>query len=193
MSAKGGIKLKKFILIVISLALLSSSTFVIAGELEQNLKKSGLHVADLSEDDKINLQLNRLEQAIVQQSVGEIEQMLSPDYKEQESSLSKVSIKEKLESLFAIISQIRQFATQTNPETGWKLTSTQDFFIGNTKIKVDGKKAIVACDIGLYSASKNYDGIKDTLTYTSENGAWFLSGSRNLFGLLERASHAGAS
>ena len=54
----------------------SLTSFVFAGEVAEDLKKKGIHVADLSEEDKINLQINKLEQAIREQNIGDIVRIL---------------------------------------------------------------------------------------------------------------------
>jgi hypothetical protein len=180
--------MKKLIFIILSSVLLSSTALLFAGQVEKDLKEKGLHVADLSEGDKINLQINKLEQAIRQQGIGEIEQLLSPNYKETEPSISKATLKEELESIFSNLSRVRQFTTQTNSETGWKVTSTQDFYIRNPETKVEQDKAIVECDIGFFFATENYRNLKDTLSFVQTNRRWLLSSSENLFGFLENAS-----
>jgi hypothetical protein len=163
-------------------------TLLFAGQVEKDLKNKGLHLADLSEEDKVNLQVNRLEQVIQQQQIEEIEKILSPDYKEADPSVSKTTLKEELESIFSNLSQVRQFTTQTNPKTGWKVTSSQDFYIRNPEIKVEQDKAWVECDIGFFSATKNYKDLRETFSFVQTNRRWLLSGSENLFGFLENAS-----
>lgn len=49
--------MKKVICLTIFLAI-PLSTLLFAGEVEKYLKEKGLHVADLSEEDKVNLQTN---------------------------------------------------------------------------------------------------------------------------------------
>jgi hypothetical protein len=122
--------------------------------------------------------------------IEEIQKFLSEDYTEPDPTLKKETIKEKLESIFSNFSQTRDFLTQTNPQTGWKVTSTQDFYIRNPRIEVDQDKAIVETQIGFFSARKDYKGIKETLTFSREDRRWLLSESKNLFGFLERASKA---
>lgn len=182
--------MKKLIFMILSFVLLGSAALVFAGQMEKDLIKKGLHVADLSEEDKINLQVNRLEQAIRQQCIDEIEQMLSPDYTEIEPSIAKTTLNEKLENIFPNLSKVRQFTTQTNQETGWKVTSTQDFYITNPDIRIDGDKATVVCEIGLSSASKKFKGIKDSLSFVLKYQAWLLGSSKNLFGFLEKSSQS---
>jgi hypothetical protein len=77
-------------IIILSLVIfLSLSLLAFADETAKNLKKKGLHVADLSQEDKINLQLNRLEQAIQHQQIEEIDRIVSENYVETELSISK--------------------------------------------------------------------------------------------------------
>jgi len=182
--------MKKLIFMILSFVLLSSSALLFAGQVEKDLKKKGLHVADLSEEDKINLQVNRLEQAIRQQWVTEIVQMLSSNYKESEPTISKAILKEELEKTFSSLSQARQFATQRNTETGWSVTSTNDFYISNPQIRVEGNKATVECEIGFSSARQNFKEIKEDLSFVHQDRKWALCSSKNLFGFLKKAAQA---
>jgi len=182
--------MKRFAFIILSIVFLGLTALVFAGQIENDLRNRGLHVAVLSDEDKINLQVNRLEQAIRQQWIGGIEQMLSPDYGEAELSISKATIKEELVSIFSNLSSVRQFITQTNTETGWRVTSAQDFYIRNLGIKIDRDIATVECEIGFSSARQNFKGIKEVLSFVLENQKWLLSGSDSLFGFLENASQA---
>jgi hypothetical protein len=182
--------MKRLIFMILSIIFLSLTALVFAGEVEKYFKEKGLHVAELSEKDKINLQINKLEQAIKQQQIEEFERIFSEDYVETDPSISKSSIKEKLQTIFSDISQTRQFITQTNPNTGWKVTSTQDFYIRNPKIKVEQDKAWVECDIGFFSATKNYKDLRETFSFVQTSRRWLLSSSKNLFSFLEKASKA---
>jgi hypothetical protein len=186
--AKGVLKMNKSIPIILSIVFLSLTALVFAGELENYFKNKGLHVADLSEEDKINLQINKLEQAINQQWIEKIQKLISEDYTEADPSFTKETIKGELESIFSDLSETRDFLTQTNPQTGWKATSTQDFYIRNSTIEVDQDKATVEARIGFFWAGEDYKGVEETLTFTQEEGTWRLSESKNLFGFLERAS-----
>lgn len=180
----------KKITILSLVILLSLSLLAFADETAKNLKKKGLRVADLSEGDQMNLKINTLEQAIQQQNAEEIKRMLSDDYLEADSSLKKEIIQEKLESVFSALSQTRSFLIQTNAQTGWKVTSTQNFYIRNVKINVQQDKAIAECEVGFYSAGKDYRNIKESLSFVLKDHRWFLAGSKNLFGFLEKTSKA---
>jgi hypothetical protein len=80
-------KMKK--ITILSLVILLSLSFLaFADETAKNLKKKGLHVADLSEEDKINLQINKLEQAIKQQKI------FSKNSLTNENALSKLRTEE---------------------------------------------------------------------------------------------------
>ena len=181
--------MRKSVPIIFSIVFFGLTALVFPGEIEENLKNKGLHVADMSDEDKINLQVNRLEQAIRQQWIGEIQQMLSPEYKESDSSISAPN-EEELENIFSNLSSVRQFATQTNPQTGWKVTCTQDFYIRDLEIQIEEGTAVVECDIGFFSAGQDFEGIRDVLSFTLENREWVLSGSEGLFGFLKSASEA---
>lgn len=181
--------MRKSIPIIFSIVLFGLTALVSPGEIEENLRNKGLHVADLSDEDKINLQVNRLEQAIRQQWIGEIQQILSPEYKESNSSISAPN-EEELENIFSNLSSVRQFTTQINPETGWRVTSTQDFYIRNLEIKIEEDTAVVESEIGLFSAGQDFEGIGEVLSFTLENRRWVLLGSKALFGFLKSASGA---
>ena len=192
--------MKRFVFVILPIAFFGLIALVFADQMGENLRSKGFHVAILSDEDKINLQVNRLEQTIRQQWIGEIEQMLSSEYKESEPSIYKTTLKEKLESIFSNLSSVRQFITQTNTETGWRVTSTQDFYIRNLGIRIsagggsafggDGDNATVECEIGLSSARQNFKEIKEVLSFVLENQKWALSGTDSLFGFLENASQA---
>lgn len=180
----------KKITILSLVLLLSLSLLAFADEAAKNLKKKGLHVADLSGADQINLQINRIEQAVQQQNAEEIKKMLSDDYIEADPSFKKEIIKETLESIFSTLSKTRGFPTQTNAQTGWKVTATQYFYIRNTKINVQQDKATAECDVGFHSVGKDYRNIKETLSFVLKDHRWLLAGSKNLFGFLRQASKA---
>jgi hypothetical protein len=171
------------VMIFLALSLLS-----LAGEVEKQLKNKGLHVAELSETDKINLKVNKLQQAIQQQWIEEIVAMLSEDYAEIDPSITLKSIREEMEGIFSFISQTRGISSQTNPETGWKVTATKDFYIQNVNIDVKEEKAIAECEVGFHSAGKDYKNIKETLSFVLKDHVWLLAGSKNLFGFLKQAS-----
>ncbi|MGB8656275.1 MAG: dockerin type I domain-containing protein [Candidatus Zixiibacteriota bacterium] len=177
---------KCLILSLILIVTLNISSF--AGKVEEQLRKKGLHVADLTAEDEINLQVNKLQQAIQLQSIDDIKMILSPNYVETDPAVSQSSIKEKLEGCFTRFAQVREFNTQINSETGWKVTATQDFYIQNVKIDVQQDKAIAECDMGFYSAGKEYQKISEMLSFVFVERTWLLSASNNLFGFLEQAS-----
>lgn len=174
---------------ILSLVILLSLSFLaFADETAKNLKKKGLHVADLSEPNQINLKINKIQQAIQQQDAEEIKKMLSDDYIESDPSLKKEIIQERLESIFSDLSQTRGFLTRTSAQAGWKVTSTHDFFIRNIKINVQQDQATAECEVGFYSAGKDYKNIKETLSFIIKHHRWLLAGSRNLFGFLAQGS-----
>ena len=89
--------MKKLSPIMLSILFLSLTALVFGGQVEKYFKSTGLHVADLSEGDEINLQINELEQAINHQWVEKIRKFLSEDYTEADPSFKKETIKEKWE------------------------------------------------------------------------------------------------
>jgi hypothetical protein len=167
------------------LSLLSS-----AGEVEKGLRKKGLHVADLTDADKINIEINKLQQVIQQQRVGEIENLLSTNYAESDPTVTKSSIGRKLEECFTNLAGIKGMVTQTDSMTGWRATSTQDFYIQNIKIITQGDKARAECEMGFYSNRKDNKNMKEVLSFVLKEHAWFLDGSDNLFGFLIHVSKA---
>lgn len=170
--------------------LLTLSLLSLAGELEKRLKKKGLHVAELTHMDKINLQINKLQQAIQQQWIDVILGMLSEDYVEADPSVAHSPARDRLEQVFSAVSQVRGVVTQINPETGWGVTATHDFCIQDVNISVQGDEAIVTCDIGFSSAAEGYRSIAETLSFVRRDDNWFLAGSKILFGFLQKASGA---
>lgn len=179
---------KNLIFSLILIVTLNISSF--AGKVEEQLRSKGLHVADLTAEDEINLQVNKLQQSIQLQSIDDIKMILSPNYVETDQSVSQSAIQEKLEKCFARFLQVREVNTQINSETGWKVTATQDFYIQNIKINVKQDKAIAECEIGFYSAGEEYQKLSETLSFVFVENTWLLSASKNLFGFLEQASKA---
>lgn len=80
---------------VLWVALAGSST---GGEIERNLRDKGLHVADLSDQDKITLQVNRLEQAFRLQWTQTACNALSPDYVESDLTISPAAVRSEAET-----------------------------------------------------------------------------------------------
>jgi|GEM_PF-1315804 len=182
--------MKRRILMVLFPLVLGFAGLLFADQIGENLRSKRFHVAILSDQDKVNLQLNRLEQAIRQQWSEQIERILSPGYTEHNPPLSGTPTKEVLEWVFSEISSARKFPCQTNPETGWQVTSTQDFYIRKLGMRIEGDAATVECEIGLSSASRDFKGLKDSFSFVLEGGKWSLIKSENLFGLLSKASEA---
>jgi hypothetical protein len=168
--------------------LLGFSVASFAGYVEDQLRGKGLHVADLTDNDMVNLQINRFQQAIQQQWIADIENILSVNYTENDSTFTHQSVGEQLELIFSALSQLRGLPTQTNPETGWRFTSTYDFFLRKTNISTQGNQAEAQCEIGLLFAGRDYWGIKDTLRFARAQDVWLLEGARRLFGFLKEAS-----
>ncbi|NIN01844.1 MAG: hypothetical protein GTO24_28215 [candidate division Zixibacteria bacterium] len=180
--------MKKFILTTVSFLLLGLTAF--AGHVERDLRDKGLHVADLSDEDKINLQINRLEQAVRQQCSAEIPGIVSNHYKETNPIISKRTLEGNLEGTFLNAASQRRFATQTNFETGQTVTSSHDFYIRILRTEIQNDKAWVECEIGLSQAGKRFNRIGERLGFVVNNGNWFLEESQNLFGWLRSASQA---
>ena len=181
--------MKKAIIVCLTILLLTTPV-TFAGSIEKRLKKQGLHVAELTDIDKINLQINRLEQAVQQQWSDVILQMLSKNYQEINPAFTQSSIEAEVEALFARLSEARGLSTETNPQSGWSITATHDFYIQNIKITDQGDKAKAECEIGFSSAGRMYRKTREVLSFAKNQNAWFLSGSKNLFGFLDQASHA---
>jgi hypothetical protein len=160
----------------------------LAGEMGKRLKNKGLHVSELTDKDKLNLQINKLEQAVRQQWIGDVEKILSENYVEADPIITKNSIREELEVLFSSFSQGRSLSTRENPQTGWRETATMDFYIQVVKINITGNKATVDCEIGLYSAGKDNKKIQESLSFVLKDIKWLLVGSKNLIGFLKQAS-----
>jgi hypothetical protein len=184
------IRMRKLTPLIFSIVLLNLTALAFTGQVENDLRNKGLHVAVLSDEDKINLQVNRLEQAISQQRAAEIGQMLWPDYEETQSSIRKATITEELQIVFSKLNSARQLAIQTNTETGWRVTSSHDFYIRNLGTQIEADKATVQCELGLSFGAQEFKGLTDTLRFVLENGKWFLCQSTNLFGWLKNASDA---
>lgn len=108
----------KKVLILLMPIFLSIGYSVFGETPEQSLKKKGIHVAELSEADKINIILNRLEQEIQQQNIESILNLLSPSYSEANPSFIKEILNDKLQLAFSNFAENRNFPKQINEKTG---------------------------------------------------------------------------
>jgi hypothetical protein len=160
--------------------------FVFGTEIGDELRKNGLHVACLSEEEKINLQINRLEQALRQQDVGNILRIVSPDYFEDRSELSKHQLGKSLERSFWNFSKSTGLSPHVNEETGWGVTATRDFYILNPRIQINQSKAEVECAVGFFLASNHVT--LETLAFCKAGSNWLLSGSKRFFNFIENTS-----
>lgn len=79
-------KMRCLISIIMSIVFLGSFDLVFAGNVEENLRSKGFHVTILTEQGKINLQVNKLEQAVRTQRAPEIQGILPVDYTEQQNN-----------------------------------------------------------------------------------------------------------
>ncbi len=161
-----------------------------ANAIEDGLRQKGFHVAVLSMEDRIRLQVNRMEQAIREQWIGDIEQILSVDFQGGGAILSRETAREELASIFSRISEASGVAPQINPETGWKLTSTQDFYLRVLKIDASTEVATVQCEMGFCLAGRHFNGIRDRLTFAWDENMSSLTSSENLFPLLREFSES---
>ena len=173
--------------ILFSVIFFSLTCFLFAGEIGEQLRKKGIHVACLSEEDKINLRMNKLEQAIRQQNIADVVRILSPDYSENDPSFKKNRVDEILDRSFSNFAKNRGFVTKTNKKTGWQVTSTSDFYIQSFETKVEKESAWVKCDIGFSFTSNNIKE-KEVLKFSKTGSSWLLVKSDSFFGFIENAS-----
>jgi hypothetical protein len=165
---------------------LSLASSIPARDIGKELTSKGIHVASLSGEDKINLQINRLEQAIRQQNAEVILGIVAPDYSESDPVFDKDRLRDILERCFSTLSNQRGFSTQVNQKTGWRLTASHDFYLLNPKIRTGQDKAQAECDVGFFVASNRVT--KDTLTFSEMGSNWLLTESKGFFSFLESAS-----
>jgi hypothetical protein len=183
--------MKKILILLIPI-FLSIGYWVWAETPEQSLKKKGIHVAELSEADRINIFLNRLQQEIQQQNVESILNLLSPSYLEANPSFIKETLNDKLQLAFSNFSKNRNFPKQTNQKTGWAITSTSDFYLRALKIEAKKDSAWVKCEMGFSAAGS--DQAMDlkrkevVLKFLKSGRAWKLVESNLLFEFIEKAS-----
>jgi hypothetical protein len=159
-------EMKKIICLIVLLNI-PLYTMLFADKIGEDLRNKGFHVAVLSDEDKINLQMNELEQAIRQQCLVEILQIISNEYKESNPSISKRTLEDNLEGTFLNLASQRGFATQTNLETGHTVTSSYDFYIINQSVDIQSDQALVTCKIGFSPASKKSKEIAEMQTTTA--------------------------
>ncbi|MFQ6003516.1 MAG: hypothetical protein ACE5KJ_07190, partial [Candidatus Zixiibacteriota bacterium] len=172
--------------ILFSVIFFSLTYFLFAGKIGEGLRKKGIHVACLSEEDKINLQINKLEQAIRQQNIEDVLRVTSSDYSENNLVFDKKRLSASLERSFSNFAKNREFSTQVNEKVGWKVTATQDFYVRNPKIQIDENKAKVECEIGFFLTSNQIT--KETLTFSKVGSNWFLAESEHFFSFIENVS-----
>jgi hypothetical protein len=182
----------KKILILLMPIFLSIGYWVWAETPEQSLKKKGIHVAELSEADKINILLNRLEQEIQQQNIESILNLLSPSYSEANLSFTKETLNDKLQLTLSSFSKNRNFPKQTNQKIGWAITSTSDFYLRVLKIQASTDTAWAECEMGFFTARddevQNFTKTEELLRFSKSGQVWKLRGSNHLFEFIEKAS-----
>jgi hypothetical protein len=182
-------EMKKVICLIV-LLIIPLYTMLFADQIGEDLRSKGFHIAILNDEDKINLQMNELEQAIRQQCLVEILQIISNEYKESNPIISKRTLEDNLESTFLNLSNQRGFPTQTNFETGHTVTSSYDFYIINRSVDIQSGIALVKCEIGFSQAFKKFKEIPEMLEFTLKDGNWYLERSKDFFDWLKNASDA---
>ena len=159
---------------------------ILGRDIELGLRGKGIHVAHLSGEDKVTLQINRLEQAVREQNIGAIVRIVSPDYLENGFSFGERQLTETLEHSFADFANTRRFSTEVNEKSGWMITATQDFYIRIGQMRINQYEARVECDVGFLLTSNHTS--KETLTFSMVDSIWLLCQSEGVFRFIETAS-----